>query len=145
MDGIRAHEERVQRASQGDMATCFLEGLDPGPMQSERLRTQADAGRPTFEVHMTNEAIYGLAVVVPQDVYDRISFLIGNLRAFPYYGGKYQPYYQAAMPDVATSIFYCGHYGVYYTVDEGRQAVIVLAVEDERMNPLGRFPPLVNN
>ena len=106
---------------------------------------QSDAERPPFEVRMTNEAIYGLVVVAPQDVYDRISFLIGNLRAFPYYGGEYRPYYRAAMPDVATRIFYCGHYGVYYTVDEIEQTVTVLSVEDERMDPLGRFSPLGKN
>lgn len=95
-----------------------------------------------FEVRMTDEAVYGYSAVVPTSVYERVGFLIENLGTFPYYGGEYRPYYRAAMPDIATRVFYCGHYGVYYAVDDQQRIVTVLAVEDERMNPLGRFSPL---
>lgn len=34
------------------------------------------------------------------------------------------------------------HFGVYYHVDDERELVTVLAIEDERMDPIGRFAPM---
>lgn len=37
------------------------------------------------------------------------------------------------------------HFGVYYHVDDERELVTVLAIEDERMDPIGRFAPYGGN
>lgn len=106
---------------------------------------ETEEERPVYEVKLTDEAVYGYAAVFPQAIYDRIGFLIGNLSRFSFYGGEYRPYYRASCPDIPCRVFYCGHFGVYYHVDEEQELVTVLAIEDERMDPLGRFAPYGGN
>lgn len=95
--------------------------------------------RPAFSVMMTDEAVYGCADVEPERVFRRVGELMGALSMWPYYGQAYEPAYEAAAPAVPCRVFYCGAYGVYYTVDEERRLVTVLAVEDERRDPTKRF------
>lgn len=92
-----------------------------------------------YDVLMTDEALYGLADVRPDRVYQRLGELIPALASFPRYGQAYDPYYVAACPPVPCRVFYCGPYGVYYTVDDEGRTVTVLAVEDERRDPRRRF------
>lgn len=92
-----------------------------------------------FQIQMTDEALYGYARVEPERVYRRIGDLIDTLCVFPRYGMEYDPYYPAAQPAVPSRVFYCGHYGVYYCVDDDHRFVTILAVEDERRDPRNRF------
>lgn len=92
-----------------------------------------------YEVVLTDEALYGYAGVTGDREYARIGEIIELLARFPRYGQVYDPYYRAALPPVPCRVFYCGRYGVYYTVDDERGRVLVLGVEDERRDPTGRF------
>lgn len=97
--------------------------------------------RKQYKVVLTDEAVYGYANVEGDREYARIGEIIDSLARFPYYGHEYDPYYRAALPPVPCRVFFCGRYGVYYTVDDDSATVTVLAVEDERRDPLGRFAP----
>ena len=95
-----------------------------------------------YAVELADEAVYAYACIPSPRTYERIGELIGTLGRFPLLGRVYDPLYRAARPPVECRVLYCEHYGIYYHVDEGRRLVTVLAIEDERMDPLGRFAPL---
>lgn len=81
----------------------------------------------------------GYAEVEPDRMYERIGDLIDFLVEHPYYGQAYDPYYESARPPVPCRVFYCGHYGVYYHVDDSLGMIYVFAIEDQRRDPLRRF------
>jgi mRNA-degrading endonuclease RelE of RelBE toxin-antitoxin system len=93
----------------------------------------------SYEIRLTDEAVYAYADVMPDEVYERMGDLITFLAEHPYYGGEYDPYYKASKPPVDCRVFYCASYGVYYHVDEEEAAVTVFAIVDTRRNPLRRF------
>ena len=92
-----------------------------------------------YDIELTDEALYALASIPSDRIYTRVGDLIDMLAAFPRYGQVYDPYYRAAEPPVACRVLFCGSYGIYYHIDEDKRLVTVLAIEDERRNPLGRF------
>lgn len=95
--------------------------------------------RAEYEVQLTDEAVYGLAEVMPDVVYQRVSEMLSVLATFPRYGEEYDPYNEAARPPVPCRVLFVGRYGIYYTIDEERQKVTVLAIEDSRRDPRNRF------
>lgn len=101
-------------------------------------RSERDGGV-AFDVQLTDEAVYGLAEVMPDAVYRRVNEMISVLAAFPRYGEEYDPYYEAARPPVPCRVLFVGGYGIYYAVDEEKRMVTVLAIEDSRRDPHGRF------
>ena len=92
-----------------------------------------------FEVQLTDEAVYAYSAIPSQDVYVRIGTLLDFVAEHPYYGQEYDPYYESALPPVECRVFFCGKYSAYYHVDENRRIITVLAIEDQRRNPLARF------
>lgn len=103
------------------------------------MGSSAQDERVPFEVQLTDEAVYGLADVSPESVYRRVNDALDVLAAFPWYGSVYDPYYEAARPPAPCRVLFIGRYGLYYVIDEEKQTVTVLAIEDERRDPLGRF------
>ena len=95
-----------------------------------------------YEIMLADESVYAYSEIPSQKIYDRIGFLIEFLGSHPYYGEPYDPYYTSAMPPIACRVFFCAHYGIYYNVDVSNKTVNVLAIEDERKNPLKRFKVL---
>ena len=58
-------------------------------------------------------------------------------------GRACDPLYEAARPDIdGLLVAYAGHFSVCYVVDEKGGRVIVLSIEDQRRDSLGRFPHL---
>lgn len=92
-----------------------------------------------FEVLLTDEALFSYSEITSTKIYSRIGFLIDFLALHPYYGEAYDPYYEAAVPPIPSRVFYCSHYGVYYHVNTKARTVTVLAIVDQRRNPLSRF------
>lgn len=92
-----------------------------------------------FDIEMTDEAVYAYSAVQPDEVYARIGSLIDFLAGHPYYGEEYDPAYEAARPPIDCRVFFCARYGVYYHVDEERRLITVLAIENQRRNPMNRF------
>lgn len=98
----------------------------------------------SYSIQLTDEAVYGYADITSQDLCDRIDRLIEFLADHPYYGQVYDPYYEASRPPVPCRVFYCGHVGVYYHVNDPDRIITVLAMVDQRRNPLGRFTVVDN-
>ena len=92
-----------------------------------------------FEVLLTDEALFSYSEIASTKIYTRKGFLIDFLALHPYYGEAYDPYYEAAVPPIPSRVFYCSHYGVYYHVNIKARTVAVLAIVDQRRNPLSRF------
>lgn len=93
----------------------------------------------SFVVQLTDEAVYAYSEIPSQNVYTRIGMLLDFIATHPYYGLEYDPYYEAACLSIACRVFYCGKYGVYYHVDESNELITILAIDDQRRNPLNRF------
>lgn len=107
-------------------------------MASSSDGTSEDPQTP-FGIELTDEAVYAYSEVHPDDVYNRIGTLIDFLTLHPYYGEEYDPAYETAQPPVACRVFFCARYGVYYHVNEGNRMITILAIEDQRRDPLARF------
>lgn len=69
----------------------------------------------------------------------KVDKLLLLLDTVPEIGRVYDPQYEAARLPFSVRVAYAGRYGVYYHVDEAQHTVIVLSIEDQRMNPLNRF------
>lgn len=69
----------------------------------------------------------------------RVSSSIERLKTMSQLGRSYEPVYDAARPPFSCRVLYAGHFGLYYTVDEGAHEVYLRYVEDQRMNPRTRF------
>ena len=92
-----------------------------------------------YDIEFADEAVYAYACIPSDEVYNRMGKLIDTLAVFPYFGQAYHPCYRAAEPPVACRVLFCGRYGIYYHVDDERRVVTVLAIEDERRDPMNRF------
>lgn len=104
-----------------------------------------DAPHTTYVIQLTDEAVYGYADIASTDLCDRIDRLIEFLEDHPYYGQVYDPYYEASRPPVPCRVFYCGHVGVYYHVNDPDRIITVFAMVNQRRNPLGRFKIVIAN
>ena len=105
-------------------------------------RSDEEGPADPYEISMTDEALYAYVEIPSGDIYARIGTLIDFLALHPYYGEAYDPAYESAQPPVECRVFFCGRYGVYYHVDEEKRLVTVLAIEDQRRDPLARFTVL---
>ena len=112
---------------------------EPRDASADSTAEPYDATHKMYAIQLTDEAVYGYADKASPDLYDRIDHLIEFLMDHPYYGQVYDPYYEASRPPVPCRVFYCGHVGVYYHVNDPDRIITVLAVVDQRRNPLGRF------
>lgn len=108
-------------------------------MGNSRYGEDADEAVGPFDIELTDEALYAYSAVTPDRLYQRIGDLIDFLALHPYYGEAYDPAYEAARPPVSCRVLYCARYGVYYHVDDERHLITVLAIEDQRRDPLARF------
>ncbi len=82
-----------------------------------------------------------LAAIPSDALYLQVKDAILRLAQFPMLGRLYDPDYEAARPGVACRVLYAGRYGVYYTGFDApsEEPLVVLAVEDERRDPMRRF------
>ena len=85
-----------------------------------------------------------LAAIPSDALYLQVKDAILRLSQFPLLGRLYDPGYDAARPPVTCRVLYAGRYGVYYTGFDAPPDVplVVLAVEDERRDPMRRFSVL---
>ena len=95
-----------------------------------------------FDVFLADEALYALADIEPEGMYRRVCTALDTLARFPRYGEAYDPYYESARPPVPCRVFFVGHWGVYYTVDDDARRVDVIAIESARRDPRRRFDSL---
>lgn len=92
-----------------------------------------------YEVLMTQEAEEDYRRVSHSPRFPRVNVMLDILEGFPGVGRVYDPQYEAAnLPDDAR-VAYADIYGIYYLIDEAKRAVIVLAIEDQRSDPMLRF------
>lgn len=106
---------------------------------ASRVSDSDDGLNVDYSIRLTDEAVYALSDIQSEALAERIGSMLGNLSKFPHYGSVYDPAYKSAKPPVACRVFYCGPYGVYYHVDEQNHVVAIIAIEDERRDPMGRF------
>lgn len=92
-----------------------------------------------FDIVMTDEALYAYSEIPSSSVYARIGTLIDFLADHPFYGQEYDPAYKAAMPPIDCRVFFCARYGVYYHVEIEDRVITIVAIEDQRRDPLSRF------
>lgn len=111
---------------------------------NQAIPAEATEEKP-YEIQLTDEAVYAYGEIPSQEIYGRIGSLLDFLTTHPYYGQEYDPYYEAALPPITCRVFYCGRYGVYYHVHENEMLITVLAIEDQRRNPLARFKVISDN
>ena len=109
------------------------------PKQNAEYDSSPNASSESFEIILTDEATYSLAEIPSPKIYSRITALIDFLANHPYYGEKYDPYYEASFPPIECRVFFCARYGIYYHVFPKEQQILILAVEDSRKDPLSRF------
>ncbi len=91
------------------------------------------------EVALTDEAFYSYAAIPSEKAFARVGQDIGLLEHTPYLGRVYDPAYDASRPPFPCRVLYCGHYGIYYRVDEDAERVTVFAVVDQRRDLERRF------
>ncbi len=92
-----------------------------------------------YEVLMTQEAEEDYRRVSRSSRFSRVDMMLDILGGFPGVGRVYDPQYEAAdLPDDAR-VAYADIYGIYYLIDEAKRAVIALAIEDQRSDPMLRF------
>ena len=92
-----------------------------------------------YEVLMTQEAEEGYRWASHSPRFSRVNMMLDILEGFPGVGRVYDPQYEAAnLPDGAR-VAYADIYGIYYLIDEAKRAVIALAIEDQRSDPMLRF------
>ena len=92
-----------------------------------------------YEVLMTREAEEDYRRVSRSSRFSRVDMMLDILEAFPGVGRVYDLQYEVAnLPDDAR-VAYADIYGIYYLIDEAKRAVIVLAIEDQRSDPMLRF------
>ena len=98
----------------------------------------------SYEVLLTPEAEQAYINVSSKVDLKQLDAMLDVLDTVPGIGRLYDPIYPAARPDIDNlQVVFAGHYGVYYVVDEQNKRVMVLAIEDQRRDPLARFPFLV--
>lgn len=96
-----------------------------------------------FEVLMSDEA-YLTFVALPSDrLFEHVAHNIQLLETSPLLSRIYDPAYEAKRPPFECRILYCEHYGIYYVVDDDALTIHVLAIEDQRRNPLNRLSSVV--
>ncbi len=100
---------------------------------------ESDEPQTSFDIELTDEALYAYADIRSQSILGRIDTLIDTLALHPYYGEKYDPAYEASRPPVDCRVLFCAHYGIYYHVNETRRLVTILAIVSQRRDPLTRF------
>ena len=96
----------------------------------------------TYTVAMTDEAFYAYYALPSRRIIEHVKHNLRLLETSPYLGRIYDPAYEAKFPPLPCRVLYCGHYGIYYRVDDETKIVTVFALEDQRRNPLDRFTSL---
>lgn len=92
-----------------------------------------------YDVLMTQETEEDYRRASHSPRFPRVDMMLDILEGFPGVGRVYDPQYEAAnLPDDAR-VAYADIYGIYYLIDEAKRAVIVLAIEDQRSDPMLRF------
>ena len=92
-----------------------------------------------YTVFVTPTAERALKAVPAKADRRELDAVLSLLDTFPRIGRLYDPVYAAARPRGDVLVFYAGHYGVYYVIDEAAKVVNVLFIEDQRRDPLKRF------
>lgn len=94
-----------------------------------------------FEVLLTPEAESAYLAISSKTDLAKADSMLDVLDTVPGIGREYDPLYEAARPAIEGLLaVYAGHFGIYYVVDEDAPRVLVLSIEDQRRDPLARFP-----
>lgn len=98
----------------------------------------------SYEVLLTPEAEQAYTSIASKADLKQLDAMLDVLDTVPGVGRLYDPAYPAARPNIDNLlVVYAGHYGIYYVIREQSKCVHVLAIEDQRRDPLARFPFLV--
>lgn len=96
-----------------------------------------------YEVLLVPEAEAAYLAIASKADLAKVDSMLDVLDTVPGIGRAYDPLYEAARPNIdGLLVVHAGHLGIYYVVDENARKVVVLAIEDQRRNPLARFPHL---
>ncbi len=98
-----------------------------------------EGGAPSFAVEVTDEAYLDLLALPSDGLLERMGRFLKLLATTPFLGRVYDPAYEAKQPPVKCRVLFCGNYGIYYEVNENALTVTILAIEDQRRDPLNRF------
>lgn len=92
-----------------------------------------------YTVVLTDEAFYAYSTLQPERLFQHVDHDLELLESFPNLGRTYDPAYPAAQLPFVCRVLYCEHMGIYYRVDATMRELTVLAIEDQRQNPMSRF------
>ena len=98
-----------------------------------------DEDLPSYEAELALDAQATYEGLYPSAQFNSLRKVLTLLSMFPGIGTTYDPQYEAAALPTDARVVYAGKYGIYYVIDEGVQKVFVLAIENQRSNPLTRF------
>ena len=94
----------------------------------------------SHDVLLTPEAEASYLKISAKADLKEVDSILDALGIAPGIGRTYDPLYEAAKPNIdGLLVAYAGHYGIYYVADEREARVMVLAIEDQRRNPMERF------
>lgn len=100
---------------------------------------------PTYEVFLTAEAETTYMNIQSESDLRAVDSVLDVLDTMPGIGRVYDPLYEANKPAIDNLLVaFAGHFGIYYVTEEDTRRVFVLALEDQRRNPLQRFAHLGN-
>lgn len=97
----------------------------------------------SYEILLTDEAYLAYIALPSERIFDHITHNIGLLASSPLLGQVYDPAYDAKQPPFCCRVLFCEHYGIYYIVDDANLTIHVIAIEDQRRDPLNRFSSFV--
>lgn len=111
------------------------------PIDNEKSNMDGDAAGQNIRctVVLTDEAFYAYSTLQPERLFQHVDHDLELLESFPDLGRTYDPVYPAAKLPSACRVLYCEHMGMYYRVDTTMRELTVLAIEDQRQDPLNRF------
>lgn len=97
----------------------------------------------SYEVLLTDEAYLAYVALTSDRVFEHVTHSMELLEASPLLGQVYDPAYEAKRPPFSCRVLFCEHYGIYYLVDESELTIHIVAIEDQRRDPLNRFSSFV--
>lgn len=94
--------------------------------------------QPLYSVFLTKQAKASLPSITAKSHRAKVRKMLQMLDTVPEIGRVYDPDYPATLPPFEVRITHAGRFGIYYAVNEDERNVYVIAIEDQRRNPLNR-------
>lgn len=92
-----------------------------------------------YAVMLAPSVLDALLSIGSNDDARRVRRRLEALAIAPYQGAVYDPVYESARPPHEVRVTFAGHFGIYYTVDDGTRRVCVEYLEDARRDPRTKF------